>query len=47
MESNGIKMAFSGLEVGKQECNIIFCIVYIMRTWMRKIYDKKIRQKMI
>jgi transposase-like protein len=39
-------MAFPGLKNGEQECDIIFCTVHIMRTWMNKIYDKKTRQKM-
>jgi hypothetical protein len=40
-------MAFPGLNNGEQECDVIFCTVHIMRTWMHKIYDKKTRQKMI
>jgi hypothetical protein len=47
IKSNSIKMAFPGLQNGEQECNVIFCTVHIMRTWMSKIYDKKTRQKMI
>ncbi|GBB95980.1 hypothetical protein RclHR1_02660001, partial [Rhizophagus clarus] len=47
IESNSIRMAFPGLKNGEQDCDIIFCTVYIMRTWMNKIYDKKTRQKMI
>jgi hypothetical protein len=47
IESNSIKMAFSGLQNGEQECDVIFCTVHIMRTWMSKIYDKKTWQKMI
>jgi len=47
IESNGIKMAFLGLENGEQECDIIFCTVHIMRTWISRIYHKKTRQKMI
>lgn len=47
IESNSIKIAFPGLKNGEQECDIIFCTVHIMRTWMRRIYDKKIQQKMI
>ncbi len=41
VESNSIKIAFSGLKNGKQECDIFFCTVHVMRTWMSKIYDKK------
>ena len=47
IESNSIKMAFPGLKNGEQECDIFFCTVHVMRTWMSKIYDKKTRQKMI
>ncbi|GBC28737.2 riboflavin-specific deaminase [Rhizophagus irregularis DAOM 181602=DAOM 197198] len=47
IESNSIRMAFPGLKNGEQDCDVIFCTVHIMRTWMNKIYDKKMRQKMI
>jgi MULE transposase domain len=47
IESNSIKAAFPGLQNGEQECDIIFCTVHVMRTWMSKVYDKKTRQKMI
>ncbi|CAB4490569.1 unnamed protein product [Rhizophagus irregularis] len=47
IESNSIKMAFPGLKNGEQECEVFFCTVHIVRVWMNKIYDKKIRQKMI
>ena len=47
VKSNSIKMAFPGLKNGEQECDIFFCTVHVMRTWMSKIYDKKIQQKMI
>ena len=32
VESNSIKMAFPDLKNGKQECNIFFCMVHVMRT---------------
>ncbi|CAB4393486.1 unnamed protein product [Rhizophagus irregularis] len=47
IESNAIKMAFLGLKNGEQECDVFFCTVHIMRTWMSKIYEKKIQQKML
>ncbi|POG68934.1 hypothetical protein GLOIN_2v1777773 [Rhizophagus irregularis DAOM 181602=DAOM 197198] len=47
MESNAIKMAFPGLKNGEQECDVFFCTVHVMRTWMSKIYEKKTRQKML
>ena len=47
VEANSIKMAFPGLQNGEQECDVIFCTVHVMRTWMSKIYDSKTRQKMI
>jgi len=40
-EANSIKQAFPGLRAGKQECEVILCVVHVMRTWMSKIYDKK------
>jgi hypothetical protein len=40
-------LAFPGLKNGEQECDVIYCTVHIMRTWMRRIYDTKTRQKMI
>jgi len=47
VKSNSIKMAFPGLKNDEQECDVFFCTVYVMRTWMSKIYDKKTQQKMI
>ncbi|CAB5190677.1 unnamed protein product [Rhizophagus irregularis] len=41
IESNAIKMAFPGLKNGEQECDVFFCTVHVMRTWMSKIYEKK------
>jgi transposase-like protein len=40
-------MAFPGLKNGEQECDVFFCTVHVMRTWMSKIYEKKTRQKML
>ena len=47
IEANSIKKVFSGLKANEQECNIIFCTVHIMRTWMSKIYEKKTKEAMI
>ncbi|GES99088.1 hypothetical protein GLOIN_2v1777773 [Rhizophagus clarus] len=47
VEANSIKIAFPGLKYGEQECDVIFCTVHVMRTWMSKIYDSKTWQKMI
>ena len=46
IEGKGIKKAFSSLSTGKQECEVIFCVVHVMRNWMTKIYEKKIRNIM-
>ncbi|PKY56610.1 hypothetical protein RhiirA4_477030 [Rhizophagus irregularis] len=35
------KKAFPGINGGEQECEVILCVVHIMRLWMSKIYDKK------
>lgn len=47
VEANSVKIAFPGLQSGEQECDIIFCTVHVMRTWMNKIYELKMQQKMI
>jgi hypothetical protein len=47
VEANGIAIAFPGLLKGEQECEVIFCTVHVMRTWMTKIYETKVRRKMI
>ncbi|RHZ86162.1 hypothetical protein Glove_54g84 [Diversispora epigaea] len=47
IEANSIKKVFPGLKANEQECNIIFCTVHIMRTWMSKIYKKKTKEVMI
>ncbi len=46
IEAKGIKMAFPGISAGEQECEIIFCVIHVMRTWMTKIYEKKTRNIM-
>ncbi|RHZ78348.1 hypothetical protein Glove_165g82 [Diversispora epigaea] len=47
IEAKSIVMAFPGLQKGEQECDVIFCTVHVMRTWMDKIYDPKTRNKMV
>src|SRR5581483_8038870 len=45
IEANGIKTAFPGLQNGEQECDVFFCTVHVMRTWLSKIFDPKTREK--
>jgi hypothetical protein len=40
IEAKSIKKAFPGIPVSKNE--VILCVVHIMRTWMARIYDKKL-----
>jgi hypothetical protein len=46
IEAKSIKKTFPGISVGEQECEVILCVVHVMRTWMTKIYDKKTRDIM-
>lgn len=46
IEAKGIKKAFPGTSAGEQQCDVILCVVHVMRTWMSKIYDKKTRDIM-
>lgn len=41
IEAKGIRNAFFRISTSEQECEIILCIVHMMRTWMTKIYKKK------
>src|SRR6185503_17877580 len=34
-------------QAGEQECEIIFCTVHIIQTWMRRIYEKTVKDKMV
>ncbi|GBB94275.1 hypothetical protein RclHR1_23220001 [Rhizophagus clarus] len=43
VEFKSIKIVFSGVNAGEQECKVLLCIVHVMRTWMSKIYEKKPR----
>jgi hypothetical protein len=47
IEAKSIKKTFPGMSAGEQECEVILCVVHIMRTWMTRIYDKKTRDIMI
>jgi hypothetical protein len=40
IEAKSIKKVFPGINSGEQECKVILCVVYIMRLWISKIYDK-------
>lgn len=47
IEAKSIKNVFRGITAGEQECQIILCIVHVMRTWMQKIYEKETRNVII
>lgn len=47
IEANSVAAAFPGLIAGEQECDLLLCTVHVMRTWMKKIYHAKTREKMI
>lgn len=47
VESNGIMEAFPGLEHGEQQCSILWCSVHVMRTWLRRISQDAVRNKML
>lgn len=47
IEAKSIKKAFPGITAGEQECQILLCVVHVMRTWIQKIHEKKIRDIMI
>ncbi|POG67678.1 hypothetical protein GLOIN_2v1481403 [Rhizophagus irregularis DAOM 181602=DAOM 197198] len=47
IEAKSIKKTFHGIDAGEQECQVILCIVHVMRTWMQKINEKKTRDTMI
>ncbi|CAG8470748.1 3420_t:CDS:2, partial [Scutellospora calospora] len=40
IEAKGVKKAFSGVNASEQEYELILCVVYIMRTWLSKIYER-------
>ncbi|EXX56976.1 hypothetical protein RirG_211430 [Rhizophagus irregularis DAOM 197198w] len=47
VEFKSVKIVFSGVNTGEQECEVLLCVVHIMRTWMSKIHEKKPRDVMI
>jgi hypothetical protein len=47
IEAKSIKKTFPGIAAGEQECQVLLCVVHIMRTWMQKIHEKKTRDIMI
>jgi hypothetical protein len=47
IKAKSIKKVFPGINNGEQECEVILCVVHIMRLWMSKIYDKKTRDVMV
>jgi hypothetical protein len=46
VEFKSIKIVFPG-DAGEQECEVLLYIVYVMWTWMLKIYEKKTHDVMI
>ncbi|GET03357.1 hypothetical protein GLOIN_2v1775727 [Rhizophagus clarus] len=47
IEAKSVTKSFSGMAAGEQECQVLLCVVHIMRTWMQKIHKKKPRDIMI
>uniref|UniRef100_U9TK48 MULE transposase domain-containing protein n=1 Tax=Rhizophagus irregularis (strain DAOM 181602 / DAOM 197198 / MUCL 43194) TaxID=747089 RepID=U9TK48_RHIID len=47
IEAKSIKKTFPGIAAGEQECQVLLCVVHVMRTWMQKIHEKKTRDIMI
>ncbi|PKY31702.1 hypothetical protein RhiirB3_393511 [Rhizophagus irregularis] len=41
IEAKSIKKTFSGIDAGEQECQVLLCVVHVMRMWMQKINEKK------
>ncbi|CAG8545099.1 761_t:CDS:2, partial [Scutellospora calospora] len=41
VEAKDIKITFSSISAGEQECKIILCVVLVMRIWLAKIYKKE------
>ncbi|GBC44021.2 hypothetical protein GLOIN_2v1789013 [Rhizophagus irregularis DAOM 181602=DAOM 197198] len=46
IKAKAIKKAFPEISAGEQECEVIFCVVHVTRTWMTKIYEKQTRDVM-
>jgi hypothetical protein len=47
IEARSIKKTFPGITAGEQECQVLLCVVHVMRTWMQKIHEKKTCETMI
>ncbi|CAG8599777.1 7702_t:CDS:2 [Cetraspora pellucida] len=47
IEAKAVKKAFPGTSAGEQECEVILCVVHVMRVWLTKIYEKGPRDIMI
>jgi hypothetical protein len=47
IEAKSIKKTFPGIAAGEQECQVLICVVHVMRTWMQKIHEKKTWDTMI
>ncbi|CAB4390823.1 unnamed protein product [Rhizophagus irregularis] len=47
IEANGVKKAFLGISAGEQECEVLLCVVHVMRTWIQRIHEKKTRDTMV
>ncbi|POG70593.1 hypothetical protein GLOIN_2v1775727 [Rhizophagus irregularis DAOM 181602=DAOM 197198] len=47
IEAKSIKKTFPGIDAGEQECQVLLCVVHVMRTWMQKINEKKTQDTMI
>jgi hypothetical protein len=41
IEAKSIKKTFPGIAAGEQECQVLIYVVYVMRTWIQKIHEKK------
>lgn len=46
IEAKAVKKAFPGISAGEQECEVILCVVHVMRVWLTKIYEKEPRDIM-
>jgi len=47
IEAKSINKTFPGIAAGEQECQLLLCVVHIMRTWMLRIHEKKTQDTMI
>lgn len=47
VEVGSVHSAFPGISRGEQNCDPIRCTVHTMRSWIRKLYDSSVRNKMI